>query len=195
MTAPPLPPPPPPPPGSPSWDLQPPPPPPPPGNGPAKKPLWRRIWVLITAGIVLLLIIIGAAAGGGSKNNSKPAAQPTNPPSISLPPAQAAPPAEVAPPTEQPPTTEPTSPEAQPVTTFAMPNEVGANLQTAQDDIQRVSGNPLFITSSEDATGAGRHQILDRNWKVCSQNVPTGTSVDQSADIIFGAVKLTESCP
>jgi hypothetical protein len=185
MTASPLPPPPPPP-GSPSWGLQPPPPPPPPGNGRAKKPLWRRTWVLITAGIVLLLIIIGAAASGGSKNNSKAAAQPTNPPSISLPPAQAVPPA---------PTTKPTSPAPKPVTTFTMPNEVGANLQAAQDDIQRVSGNPLFITHSQDATGAGRHQILDRNWKVCSQNVPTGTSVDQSANIIFGAVKLTESCP
>ena len=76
-----------------------------------------------------------------------------------------------------------------------MPNEVGANLQGAQDDIQRVSGNPLFITRSEDATGAGRHQILDRNWKVCSQNVPPGKRVDQSIEITFGAVKLTESCP
>jgi hypothetical protein len=76
-----------------------------------------------------------------------------------------------------------------------MPNEVGANLQGAQDDIQRVSGNPLFITRSEDATGAGRHQVLDRNWKVCSQNVPPGTSVDQSVGITFGAVKLAESCP
>ena len=83
----------------------------------------------------------------------------------------------------------------QPVSKFTMPNEVGANLQGAQDDIQRVSGNPLFITRSKDATGAGRHQILDRNWKVCSQNVPPGTSVDQSAAITFGAVKLTESCP
>ena len=78
---------------------------------------------------------------------------------------------------------------------FTMPNEVGANLQKAQDDIQRTSGNPLFITRSEDATGAGRHQILDRNWKVCSQNVPTGTNVDQSVAIVLGVVQLTESCP
>ena len=83
----------------------------------------------------------------------------------------------------------------QPASKFTMPNEVGANLQGAQDDIQRVSGNPLFITRSKDATGAGRHQVLDRNWKVCSQNVPTGTSVDQSVGITFGAVKLAESCP
>jgi hypothetical protein len=65
MTTSPLPPPPPPP-GSPSWDPQPPPPPPPPGNGPAKKPLWRRTWVLITAGIVLALTIIGIAAGAAA---------------------------------------------------------------------------------------------------------------------------------
>jgi hypothetical protein len=76
-----------------------------------------------------------------------------------------------------------------------MPNEVGANLQKAQDDIQRTSGNPLFITRTEDATGGGRRQILDRNSKVRSQNVPAGTSVDQSVDIVLGGVKLTESCP
>jgi hypothetical protein len=49
-------------------------------------------------------------------------------------------------------------------TTFVMPNEVGKVLQDPQDDIQQVSGNPIFITRSVDATGRGRHQILDRDW-------------------------------
>jgi hypothetical protein len=37
--------------------------------------------------------------------------------------------------------------------------------------------------------------VLDRDWKVCAQNVPAGRSVDQGADIVFGVVKLDEPCP
>jgi hypothetical protein len=80
-------------------------------------------------------------------------------------------------------------------TSFVMPNEVGKDLQAAQDDIQRVSGNPLFITHSHDATGQERHQILDRNWTVCSQNVAPGTQVQDTTNITFNVVKLDESCP
>lgn len=80
-------------------------------------------------------------------------------------------------------------------TSFVMPNEVGSNLQAAQDDIQRVSGNPLFITFSHDATGQERHQILDRNWKVCSQNVAPGKQAQDTTKITFNVVKLDESCP
>ena len=43
-----------------------------------------------------------------------------------------------------------------------MPSEVGIGLQAAQDDIQSVSGDPLYFTSSHDATGQERHQIWDR---------------------------------
>lgn len=78
---------------------------------------------------------------------------------------------------------------------FTMPNEVGKGLQDAQDHIQAVSGNPLYITSSTDATGQGRSQIIDRNWKVCAQNVAPGERVDEDSDISFAAVKLGESCP
>ena len=78
---------------------------------------------------------------------------------------------------------------------FVMPNEVGLGLQAAQDDIQRVSGNPIFISRSTDATGAGRHQVLDRDWKVCTQRPAAGTNVAAHGDVSFGAVKLAESCP
>ena len=78
---------------------------------------------------------------------------------------------------------------------FVMPDEVGKILRDAQDDIQRVSGNPVFFTSSTDATGAGRHQILDRDWQVCSQSVPAGTKLGQDARIDFGVVKTDETCP
>ncbi len=79
---------------------------------------------------------------------------------------------------------------------FVMPNEVGKVLQEAQDDIQRVSRDPVFYTSSTDATGRARHQILDRDWKVCSQNVPAGERVDRATILItFSVVKLAETCP
>ena len=76
-----------------------------------------------------------------------------------------------------------------------MPDEAGKVLQTAQDDIQRASGNPVFITHSVDATGQDRHQILDRDWTVCSQNVAPGKEVSQDTDITFSVVKTDESCP
>lgn len=78
---------------------------------------------------------------------------------------------------------------------WVMPNLVGAKLQDAQDQIQKVTGNPAFITRSHDATGQGRNQVLDSNWKVCSQNVAAGAMFDGNAKIDFGAVKLSEQCP
>jgi hypothetical protein len=78
---------------------------------------------------------------------------------------------------------------------FTMPNEVGKVLQDAQDDIQRVSGNPVYFTRSTDASGQDRFQILDSNWQVCSQNVAPGQPADATTVISFAAVKLDESCP
>ena len=76
-----------------------------------------------------------------------------------------------------------------------MPNEVGKVLQDAQDDVQRVSGDPVFFTHSTDATGAHRFQVLDSNWKVCGQNVTPGTRENEDSYIDFSVVKLVESCP
>lgn len=79
---------------------------------------------------------------------------------------------------------------------FTMPDEVGKVLQDAQDDIQRVSHDPVFYTSSKDATGRGRHQLLDRDWKVCAQNVRPGQVVERKTALItFSVVKLDEPCP
>jgi hypothetical protein len=77
---------------------------------------------------------------------------------------------------------------------FIMPNEVGQILQDAQDDIQRVSGDPIFFTHSHDDLGS-RHQILDADWKVCDQNVAPGTTASAIEHIDFGVVKIGESCP
>ena len=78
---------------------------------------------------------------------------------------------------------------------WIMPNLVGANLQDAQDRIQALTGKAIFFTSSHDVSGRGRHQILDRDWRVCSQNVPPGATIIVSTKIDFGVVKLTEGCP
>nr|WP_225953660.1 PASTA domain-containing protein [Kibdelosporangium phytohabitans] len=75
-----------------------------------------------------------------------------------------------------------------------MPDLVGKKLQEAQDTVQRVSGNPLFLTQSHDAKRKGRQQVVDGNWKVCSQNVAAGTTVNADTVIDFGAVKLEEEC-
>jgi hypothetical protein len=83
---------------------------------------------------------------------------------------------------------------AQSSTSFTMPNEVGHVLQDAQDDLQRVSGNPAYFSRSHDLLG-NRHQILDRDWQVCTQNIAKGATVSESDTVDFGVVKLSESCP
>jgi hypothetical protein len=77
---------------------------------------------------------------------------------------------------------------------WTMPNLVGKNLQEAQDAIQELTGFEIPITTSHDATGAGREQLLDRNWKVCSQNIAAGAEISSSSRIDFGAVRTDERC-
>jgi hypothetical protein len=80
------------------------------------------------------------------------------------------------------------------LTSWPMPNLVGSGLQEAQDSIQRLTNYGIVITTSHDATGAGRVQVADRNWKVCTQNVPPGAAITSSSRIDLGVVKLDESC-
>lgn len=75
-----------------------------------------------------------------------------------------------------------------------MPNLVGVGLQDAQNRIQSLTGNEIFVTESHDASGQGRMQVSDRNWKVCDQNVAPGTRITKDTRIDFGAVKLDERC-
>lgn len=77
---------------------------------------------------------------------------------------------------------------------WTMPNELGRVLQKAQDDLQRVSGDPVFFSHSHDLLG-DRFQILDSDWKVCTQNVAAGTKIGQLAHVDFGVVKSSEQCP
>jgi hypothetical protein len=81
-----------------------------------------------------------------------------------------------------------------PAKSAEMPDLVGAGLQEAQNRMQELFGNPLLVTFSHDASGAGRQQVLDRNWKVCDQNVAPGTRITEDTRIDFGAVKVEERC-
>jgi hypothetical protein len=77
-----------------------------------------------------------------------------------------------------------------------MPNLIGQNLQAAQDAIQALTSDAVFFSSSTDLTGRGRHQILDRDWQVCSSTPPPGQSFTTGASIDFGVVRISsESCP
>jgi hypothetical protein len=75
-----------------------------------------------------------------------------------------------------------------------MPDLVGTGLQEAQDAIQGLTDFAIPITTSHDATGKDRSQVMDRNWKVCDQSVPPGTTITPGSAIDFGAVKLDETC-
>jgi hypothetical protein len=77
---------------------------------------------------------------------------------------------------------------------WTMPNLVGMGLQDAQDAIQELTGFGIVITTSHDATGENRMQVSDRNWKVCTQNIPPGATITRETRIDFGAVKLEEDC-
>ncbi|MEU8889361.1 hypothetical protein [Streptomyces sp. NPDC048442] len=73
----------------------------------------------------------------------------------------------------------------------ALPDFVGQGLQAAQDGAQAAG---FYALKSHDALGRGRKQVLDRNWKVCSQTPGPGTHALSTA-VDFGTVKLEESCP
>ena len=74
-----------------------------------------------------------------------------------------------------------------------MPNVVGQDLQTAQDTLQSVSGNPLYISSSHDLKGS-RSQVIDSNWEVCTQSIPSGATFSETTSVDFGVVKIGEGC-
>jgi hypothetical protein len=95
------------------------------------------------------------------------------------------------------PSPDPSSPSSAPPAArqWAMPDLVGTGLQDAQDQIQKLTGDRVFYTRSHDLSGQGRNQVVDANWKVCTQNIEPGAAVTPTAKIDFGVVKIDESCP
>jgi len=71
-------------------------------------------------------------------------------------------------------------------------NFIGKGLQTAQDDAQ---AEGLYNLASHEPTGRARHQIFDRDWKVCFQRPAAGATVSSGSRLDFGLVTLDERCP
>jgi hypothetical protein len=84
----------------------------------------------------------------------------------------------------------PAEPE-EPTEQGVLPDLTGKDLQTAQDTAQ---AHGFYDLASSDATGAGRYQVLDRNWMVCSQDPAPGQHPTDTA-VVFSVVKSGESCP
>lgn len=80
-----------------------------------------------------------------------------------------------------------TSAATEPVT-VPMPDVVCMNLQAAQDRIQAAG---VFFSRSEDATGAGRRQVMDRNWVVVAQHPAAGAPIGEG-DAVLSVVKTGE---
>ncbi|MFD9703574.1 PASTA domain-containing protein [Lentzea sp. NPDC059081] len=70
-----------------------------------------------------------------------------------------------------------------------VPNVVCLDLQKAQDTLQAAG---FYLLGSEDATGQGRQQVVDRNWVVVSQSAQAGSRPEATAKITLGAVKFGE---
>jgi hypothetical protein len=143
---------------------------------------YRATMTTLRVGLIAVAFVV--LTGCGPTATTPTGTSPAEPPAATQEPtATTAPPPQPA--TEQPPAAQ----------SFVMPNLVGSNLQAAQDAMQALVGDPLFITTSHDASGKGRHQVLDRDWQVCSQNVKPGQQIILDTKIDFGAVKTTERCP
>jgi PASTA domain len=127
--------------------------------------------------IVWSIAVIATTAGCSADAPAEP------PPTVTVTVTAPAPPA-----TAPPPARESTG------TSWTMPDLVGSNLQDAQNAVQDLTEFQIPVTTSHDSTGAGRQQVVDRNWKVCSQSVAPGTTITKGARIDFGTVKLGETC-
>ena len=155
---------------------------------------------ILMGGLLVTAAIGGIAAcssGGNSSDHQaaeQPAAAAAVAPAMTQTPSHASKPASHAAVTPTDAAAPPAQSDALPQS-WVMPNEVGKVLQDAQDDVQRASGDPVFVSHSQDATGQDRFQVLDSNWKVCSQNIAAGHQVAWDGHVVFTAVKLSETCP
>ena len=70
-----------------------------------------------------------------------------------------------------------------------IPNVVCKDLQTAQDTLQAAG---FYNLGSEDGSGEGRSQLIDRNWVVVKQSVPAGSSRGAGTRVVLTSVKFGE---
>jgi hypothetical protein len=75
------------------------------------------------------------------------------------------------------------------VTHGVVPEVVCMDLQTAQDTMQAAG---FYNLRSEDATGQGRAQLIDRNWVVVAQSARAGSRPPVDTRIVLRSVKYGE---
>lgn len=76
---------------------------------------------------------------------------------------------------------------------WQMPDVVGVDLQAAQDTVQVLTGFQVPVTT-HDRTGAARTQVLDVEWRVCSQTPDAGTDISPGSMVDLGVVRWEEDC-
>lgn len=173
-------------------------PPPPPAASPGSGiPGWVKAGGLLFGGFLIGLMI--GTLGGGSERSAAPATTPTVTSVVTVTqestvthettvtaaaPAATTPPEASAPaPAAAPPTT------AAPAVKVKVPDGVGMNYQDAQD-LWRSTG--LIVGIAEDATGANRLPVLDRNWVVVAQDLTPMSEVDEGTIITATVKKYTD---
>jgi hypothetical protein len=142
----------------------------------------RVVAGLVSAGACAVLVLT-AGCGAGSAPREEPAATVTVEKTPDTPEPSAA--------TQEP----PPAADPRPAGQWVMPNLVGATLQDAQDQVQALTSGGVYVTGSHDLGGQSRSQVLDRNWRVCTQNIAAGAALTAASEVDFGVVKLEESCP
>jgi hypothetical protein len=144
------------------------------------RPWFNKTGFLIPGGAaILFFLFVAMAAAGGGGGTPEAQTTPTEDASVSTPTPS---PTDVA---------DTASADAAPVA-FSMPDVVGMNLQEAQDSLQALGS---YLMDQQDASGAGRVQVIDSNWQVCTQDPAAGTDADATTIVTLGAVKLDEVCP
>ncbi|MEU0098291.1 hypothetical protein [Streptomyces sp. NPDC006267] len=154
-------------------------------------PKWAKKRVVIPAGAGLFVIgiMFGAAGSGGAENTASTKPAPTVTKTVTAQPAEPAKDKADDKPAKAEKAQEPTKATGE---KGKVPDFVGMGLQFAQDAAQEKG---FYSLRSHDSTGRDRFQALDRNWKVCSQNVKAGKTASTDTTLDFGAVKLEEDCP
>lgn len=172
----------------------------PPGS--QTKPFWKRRWFLVLAGILVAGGVIGAlspqdgttteGSTTSESNATEEVVETSAPTSTEAVVESTVTTATAAPGTT---TTQVTvapvsaAPSTQAPAASLMPLvPCGTDLQLAQDMVQ---GAGVFLSLSEDATGQGRMQIVDRNWVVLYSTPEPGTPIGEG-DAVFYVVKDEE---
>ncbi|MFJ7628490.1 hypothetical protein ACIQZN_18555 [Streptomyces sp. NPDC097595] len=161
-------------------------------SGPASGlPAWARKRVVVPAAVGLFVAgaVAGSAGADGSGTANAGSARPAPVATVTV---TATPKAGATADAEPPAPKGTTRPADDSDAKVSVPDFVGMGLQSAQDAAQ---AKGFYALTSHDSAGRDRMQLLDRNWKVCSQNVRAGKSVSMTTELDFGAVKTEEKCP